>query len=154
MANENPDVTITMTVDVSNLLADSLAPRWSERVKDYVTLTDTLGDTNDVSGDSSTFDTKTISKATIAWKAQSSNGVDSIHITAINPFVFNDPGKTFFDSNPEELKDGSELWVATAVDVEDEDPFTFEYSIFFYVNGDSKTVYKLDPKLQIKKSGD
>lgn len=154
MANTNPDVTITMTVDVSNLIADSLAPRWPERVKDYVTLTDTLGDSNDVAGDSSTFDTKTISKATIAWKAQSSDGVDSIHITNINPYVFNDTSKKFFESYPKEETDGSEQWIATAVEVDDDDTFSFEYSIYFYVNGNSNTVYKLDPKLQIKKSGD
>lgn len=151
MANNNPDVTITMTVDATKLLADDLATRWPERVKDHVVLTDTLGDNNDVPGDTSTFDTKTISKATIAWKAQSLNGIDSIHITNINPFVFGDSPKEFFSSYPKETTDGSEIWLATAADVETDTPFTFEYSIYFYVNGATDTIYKLDPKLQVRR---
>lgn len=151
MANNNPDVIITMTVGVPKLLADDLAKRWPERVKDYVVLTDTLVDNDDVPGDTSTFDTKTISKATIAWKAQSLDGNTSIQISAINPFVFSDPTKEFFSSNPKETSDGSAMWIATAAEVDTDAVFTFEYSIYFYVNNDSETIYKLDPKLQIRR---
>ncbi|WP_353779997.1 hypothetical protein [Winogradskyella sp. 3972H.M.0a.05] len=136
-----PEVTITMTVDVNSLESDPV-------VKNSVNILDNLNDRDDVPGDSSTFDTVADSHSKIYWKAQSMNGVDTIHIDLIyinkgQPDPFQDP--------PGELVDGSGEWFAIAKDVGYYQDIDSEYSIRFYVNGNHKKKYTIDPKLQIRK---
>lgn len=147
MENKNPDVTINVIVDVKGLTSDSTTSDPSKNtVKNYVELVDNLGDTDDVKGDSTTFDTKTYAKSKIVWKAQSTDGVDSVHMKGVT----SDDGKSYFSEGPKIKDDGSEEWEATAIDNKDDNPIEFQYSIEFTVNGGS-TKYILDPKLQIKK---
>lgn len=146
MADEkNPDVTITMRVDCPGLTSDE---KGIENVANYINLSDTLGDTEDEKGKVTTFDTIVHSDAIIEWEGKSSDGIDSVHITN----VFENKGeKNCFSELPSEKGDGSENWKAVALNVDDlEEGLACEYSISFTINGD-RTVYTLDPKLQIRK---
>ncbi|WP_111682598.1 hypothetical protein [Winogradskyella tangerina] len=148
MEEKNPDVTITVIVDAQGITNDSttLDPS-KDTVKNYVNLVDNLGDKEDKKGDSTTFDTKVTGQASIVWHAQSTDGVDSIHMTKIAP----DNAGDYFSDGPKQKEDGSEDWEATTVSNENgTGTLEFQYYIKFTING-GKQVYTLDPKLQIRK---
>lgn len=145
MAEEkNPDVTITMRVDCSGLTSDE-NPK--NNITKYINLRDTLHSKQDVKGHVETFDTIVLSEAVIVWEGKSSDGMDSVHITK----VYENEGEVnCFQKAPYQNSDGSEDWTAIALDVDKLGDRSCEYSIDFTING-GKTVFTLDPKLQIKK---
>jgi len=147
MAEEkNPDVTITMRVDCPGLRSDDNP---ANNISKYVKMSDTLGDTEDIKGDVTTFDTIIHSDAVIVWEGKSSDGIDSVHITN----VYENEGEVnCFEELPKSKEDGSENWTGKVLNVDGKEDLECEYSIDFTINGD-KTVYTLDPKLQIRKKG-
>ena len=66
---------IIIHVDTNGLSQNDV---WSK-----VSLTDCNGDTDTTPGDARTFDTKVNGSTNITWKAESSDGVDSIQIKNI-----------------------------------------------------------------------
>ena len=145
MGTKNPDVTITLSVNTGDLKSDR---NGQQNIKNYISFSDTLGDSDDTKGDPTTFDTIVNSNAEIVWHAQSGDGVDSVHITDI---FINTGQPDPFSTAPKELTDGSEDYYAVAKDVDETGNITSEYSISFYINGDSGNKYTVDPKLQIRK---
>lgn len=145
MSSTNPDVTITLHVNTGDLRADR---NGQQNIKSYISFTDTLSDSNDTKNDPTTFDTIVNSNAEIVWHAESGDGVDTVHLYS----VFLNAGQPDpFSTAPTILRDGSENFYAVAKDVDKSGDISAEYSISFYINGDSSTLYTIDPKLQIRK---
>ena len=132
--------TITLTVNTSGITQSNFLSQ--------VTFTDGDGDTLPPNTNATAFNTPLKGGASVTWSAQSSDGVDTIHLLSVAP---NDTTTDFFAMGPTGPDDMGN-WSARVKGSNPNNDIDCEYTIKFYINGDSSNVFTIDPKLQISKA--
>lgn len=131
------DINVLVTVDTENLTA--------ENVNTTVVLSDDNDDSDDIPGDSSTFD---IIKAgggfSVQWTPESKNGTDTVNITGINKVS----GDDVWDVAPA-LESGTDMWLASVVNNDSDTTLELKYDIVFTVSNKSGETFILDPKMKV-----
>lgn len=131
------DINVLVTVDTENLTA--------ENVNTSVVLSDDNDDSDDIPGDSSTFDIiKEGGGFSVQWTPEAKNGVDTVNITAINKVS----GDDCFATGPS-LEPGTDMWLASVVNNDGDSTLELKYDIVFNVSTSPGQTFTLDPKLKV-----
>ncbi|MDW3192354.1 MAG: hypothetical protein R8G66_08315 [Cytophagales bacterium] len=131
------DINVLVTVDTENLTA--------ENVNTTVVLSDDNDDTDDIPGDSSTFDIiKAGGGVSIQWTPESKNGTDSVSITGINKVT----GDDVWDVEPS-LESGTDMWLGSLISNYGDTTYEMKYDIVFEVSNRSGESFILDPKIKV-----
>ena len=131
------DINVLVTVDTENLTV--------ENVNTTVVLSDDNDDSDDIPGDSSTFDIiKAGGGVSIQWTPESQNGTDTVNITGINKVS----GDGCWGVAPT-LESGTDMWLGSLVDNNGDTTLEMKYDIVFEVSNRAGESFILDPKLTI-----
>ncbi len=131
------DINVLVTVDTETLTA--------ENVNTTVVLSDDNDDSDDIPGDSSTFDIiKEGGGVSIQWTPESKNGTDTVTLTGINKVS----GDDCWDVQPSQ-ETGTDMWLGSLVDNNGDSTLEMKYDIVFEVSNKSGESFTLDPKVTI-----
>lgn len=131
------DINITVTVDTENLTA--------ENVNTTVVLSDDNDDSDDIPGDSSTFDViKAGGGVSVQWTPESKNGTDTVNITGINKVS----GDDVWGVTPS-LESGTDMWLGSLISNDGDTTLEMKYDIVFEVSNKSGESFTLDPKMTV-----
>jgi hypothetical protein len=140
---EPKDAIVLLTVDTVKIK--------EEPTDSCVLFSDNMGDPKEKPGHSKEYITTVDKGKKITWEGVSTNGIDTINITLVSK-----KKKGGGSDILEEITLGDPLTDPTVVaKIKNKDFKEPEnYNISFIINKKEKEIYTLDPKLQIRKSGD
>ncbi len=135
------DINVLVTVDTETLT--------QLNVNNTVVLSDDNDDSDDVPGDSSTFDiVKAGGGVSVQWTPVAKNGTDTVTIRAINKVS----GDDCFAAEPANAP-GTEMWLASLVDNDSNSTLELKYDIVFSVSN-KEGDFTLDPKIKVPPKDD
>ncbi len=132
------DINVLVTVDTENLTA--------ENVNTTVVLSDDNDDSDDIPGDSSTFDIiQQGGGVSVQWTPESKNGTDTVSISGINKVS----GDDVWDVAPS-LESGTDMWLGSLVNNDGDSELEMKYDIVFEVSNKPGQTFILDPTIRVK----
>ncbi len=130
------DINVLVTIDTEAVT--------QENVTTTVVLSDDNDDSDDIPGDSSTFEIiKEGGGVSIQWTPEAKNDTDTVTISGINKVS----GDDVWDVAPA-LEAGTAMWLGSIIDNDGDSTMAMKYDIVFEVSNKSGS-FTLDPKIRI-----
>lgn len=143
MSDQSVDIKLTVNAEALHL--DQKNPL------KYIDFSDNIpGDRYDDPNDRSTFDSIADANTLVSWRAQDNSNMG--HLALITNIQFENVPAGFFAKPPYDVGDGS--WVALLGDNKTSQNLEAKYTITFDSGYRGDPLFVIDPKLQIRKSGD
>jgi hypothetical protein len=143
MSNQSVDIKLTVN-------AEALHLDQSNPLK-HIDFSDNIpSDRYDNPNDKSTFDSIADSNTLVSWRAEDNSNMG--HLALITNIEFENVPDGFFQKPPYDVGDGS--WVAVLGNNNTAHNLEAKYTITFDSGYRGDPLYAIDPKLQIRKSGD